>query len=45
MERAVVAVTVCMGEACVITCVSSSDIFLANVPDDLPPLAFGAEGA
>jgi len=36
MDRAVVAVTVCMGKACVITRASSSDIFLANVCGDLP---------
>jgi len=42
MDRAVVAVTVCMRKACVITCVLSSDIFLANVRDQVSPLASGA---
>ena len=45
MDRAVVAVTVCMGKASVITCVSSSDIFLANVPDEESPLASGVSPA
>ena len=42
MDRAVV--TVCMGKACVITCVSSSDIFLANVRRQVS-LAGGAGGS
>lgn len=35
MDRAVVAVTVCIAKASVIACATSSDTFLSNVPDHL----------
>lgn len=41
MDRAVVAVTVCIAKASVIACATSSDTFLSNVPDHLLPIAFG----
>ena len=41
MDRAVVAVTVCMREASVIACVSSSGIILRTV-EDTAPLTEGA---